>query len=86
MKPTRNIVKPSGMWKPAHDKVWFRKNDDGDMEMEESKTRVLNILEEKENKRNEEIRKVKSSNMPSWEKKMTLKAIRSPTYGWGAND
>jgi hypothetical protein len=29
MKPTRNIVKPSGMWQPKG-KVWFQKNDDGD--------------------------------------------------------
>ena len=27
MKPTRNIVKPSGMW-TTKGKVWFQKNDD----------------------------------------------------------
>jgi hypothetical protein len=90
MKPTRNIVKPnSNLWK-AKGKVWYKHNDDGDSEMSEEfnqqRKEVLNMLEEKENKRNEEIRKVKSSNMPAWEKKMTLRAIKSPTYGWGAND
>ena len=27
MKPTRNIVKPTGYWKPKGN-VWFKKNDD----------------------------------------------------------
>ena len=27
MKPTRNIVKPTGMWNPKG-KVWYQKNDD----------------------------------------------------------
>ena len=31
MKPTRNIVKPNtGLWN-AKGKVWFQKNDDGDV-------------------------------------------------------
>jgi hypothetical protein len=38
MKPTRNIVKPNkGYWNAKH-KVWFEKNDDGDLTKEEIAT------------------------------------------------
>jgi len=45
------------------------------------KDEVLKMLERKDKEREAEIKKVKLSNMPSWEKKMVLKALRSGTFG-----
>ncbi len=36
MKPTRNIVKPSGMWSSKR-RVWFQKNDDSKRTPEQEK-------------------------------------------------
>lgn len=43
---------------------------------------ILDLLEKKDKERKEEIKKVKFSNKPDWEKKMILKALNSNTYGW----
>ncbi len=43
---------------------------------------ISKIFERIERERKAEIKKIKASNMPEWEKKMTLRAVRSGVWGW----
>ena len=40
------------------------------------------MFKQKDKERKETIAKIKASKMADWEKKLAIKAVNSPTFGW----
>ena len=52
-------------------------------EVEKARNEVLNILEQKEKERKNEIKRIKQlKGISEWERKMMLKAVNSGVWGW----
>jgi hypothetical protein len=59
MKPTRNIMKPSGLWTPKRN-VWYKHNDDDDIakDVNERLKEIKENPDEWKRKKNIQVRKL----------------------------